>query len=169
MTRLVATGTATAAALLYLVGCSIITGGSLQLGGMIEMTNAFVPPHAGRRKKGTSNSARAATVPPTTMMTDSTNSVGNGVVDTRSFLLPEDNVRPIIKIGSGEKQKIINMFGLWAMVVSLLTGPPWLLAMKLVQRLENDQNRELFDMTGKIWAKTWLTLTNSYPSVSVSF
>jgi hypothetical protein len=81
--------------------------------------------------------------------------------------LSREDVKPIIKIGSGDKEKIINGFGLWAMFVSLLTGPPWMLAMKLVERLENDQHRELFDMTGKIWAKTWLTLTNSYPTVSV--
>ena len=92
----------------------------------------------------------------------------SATLDDTSYVLSDDEVRPIIKIGEGEKQKIINGFGMWAMVVSFLTGPPWMLAMKLVQRLENDQHRELFDMTGKIWAKTWLTLTNSYPTVSVS-
>ncbi|KAL3911674.1 MAG: hypothetical protein SGILL_007190, partial [Bacillariaceae sp.] len=77
-----------------------------------------------------------------------------------------EDVRPVITLGEGEKEKVINAFGLWCMFVSFLTGPPWMLAMKLVQRMENDTNRELFDMTGKIWAKSWLTLTNSYPTVS---
>jgi 1-acyl-sn-glycerol-3-phosphate acyltransferase len=91
---------------------------------------------------------------------------GNSNVDTRSFLLSKEDVKPIITLGEGEKEKVINAFGFWCMVVSFLTGPPWMLAMKLVQKMENDTHRELFDMTGKVWAKSWLTLTNSYPTIS---
>jgi 1-acyl-sn-glycerol-3-phosphate acyltransferase len=87
-------------------------------------------------------------------------------VDTRSFIMSKEDVKPIISVGKGDKEKVINAFGLWCMFVSLVTGIPWLLAMKLVHRMENDKNRELFDSTGKIWAKTWLTLTNSYPTIT---
>jgi hypothetical protein len=65
-------------------------------------------------------------------------------------------VKPFIKFGEGEKEKIINAFGLWCMFVSFLTGPPWMLAMNLVHKMEDDKHREMFDMTGKIWAKSWL-------------
>lgn len=87
-------------------------------------------------------------------------------IDTRSFLLSNEDIKPLITLGKGENEKIINAFGLWCMLVSILTGPLWMLAMKLVHRMENDENREMFDMTGKLWAKSWLTLTNCYPTVS---
>ena len=40
------------------------------------------------------------------------------------------------------------------------------MAMKLVERMDNDDNRSLYDKTGKIWSKTWLTMTNSYPTIT---
>lgn len=101
--------------------------------------------------------------------TSTSNVVGGSGIDTRSFVLSKEDLKPIIRIGTGDKEKIINGFGLWCMVVSLLTGPPWMMAMKVVQNLfddTQDKNRELFDKTGKVWAKTWLTLTNSYPTVT---
>ena len=39
-------------------------------------------------------------------------------------------------------------------------------AMKIVQNMENDEHRSLYDMTGKIWSKVWLTMTNCYPTVT---
>jgi 1-acyl-sn-glycerol-3-phosphate acyltransferase len=87
-------------------------------------------------------------------------------VDTRSFIMSKEDIKPLITLGKGDKEKIINLFGLWCMFVSFLTGPPWMMAMKFVEKMENDTHRELFDMTGKIWAKSWLTMTNSYPTVS---
>lgn len=138
--------------------------------GWVEMTTAFVPLSSTAATttktapyyhgKISRSIISLSTVPSSTTTKTTPN-------NSRSFVLSREDVKPIIKIGSGDKEKIINGFGLWAMFVSLLTGPPWMLAMKLVERLENDQHRELFDMTGKIWAKTWLTLTNSYPTVSV--
>jgi 1-acyl-sn-glycerol-3-phosphate acyltransferase len=41
-----------------------------------------------------------------------------------------------------------------------------MLAMKLVHRMEDDDNRQLYDTTGKIWSKTWLILINSYPTIT---
>jgi hypothetical protein len=91
----------------------------------------------------------------------------DGNVDSRSFIKSSEDINPIIRLGKGEKVKLINAFGLWCMVVSFFTGPIWMLAMKIVGRMgENDENRALYDKTGKIWAKTWLTMTNSYPTVS---
>lgn len=87
-------------------------------------------------------------------------------LDTRSFILSREEVNPIISFGKDDKEKVVNPFGLWCMLVSLITGPIWMLAMKLVHKMENDENRALYDMTGKIWAKSWLTMTNSYPTVS---
>jgi Acyltransferase len=87
-------------------------------------------------------------------------------LDTRSFLLSRDEVKPIVTFGKDDKEKVVNPFGLWCLFVSLITGPIWMFAMKMAQQIENDENRALFDMTGKIWARTWLTMTNSYPTVS---
>lgn len=87
-------------------------------------------------------------------------------VDSRSFVLPRDEVNPILTFGSDEKEKVVNAFGLWCLVVSLITGPVWMLAMKLVHRMEDDKNRSLYDRTGKIWSKVWLTMTDSYPTVT---
>eukprot|EP00529_Nitzschia_sp_RCC80_P000860 CAMPEP_0113482780 /NCGR_PEP_ID=MMETSP0014_2-20120614/23097_1 /TAXON_ID=2857 /ORGANISM="Nitzschia sp." /LENGTH=373 /DNA_ID=CAMNT_0000376311 /DNA_START=181 /DNA_END=1302 /DNA_ORIENTATION=- /assembly_acc=CAM_ASM_000159 len=144
----------------HISGCLFL----LLLGG-VEMSTAFVPkptPTSRSRSspatKSTSSAVSLSTVPTTTTTTATDNNT--------SYFLSRDEVKPIIKIGKGDKQKIINGFGLWAMAVSFLTGPPWLLAMKIVQRFDNDTHRELFDLTGKIWAKTWLTLTNSYPTIT---
>lgn len=87
-------------------------------------------------------------------------------LDTRSFQLSREEINPIISFGKDDKEKVVNGFGLWCLVVSLITGPIWMLAMKIVHRMEGDEHRALYDTTGKIWAKTWLTLTNSYPTIS---
>ena len=87
-------------------------------------------------------------------------------LDTRSFLLSREEVKPIFSFGKDGSEKVVNPFGLWCLFVSLITGPIWMLAMKVVHQMENDENRAMYDMTGKIWAKTWLTMTNSYPTVS---
>lgn len=88
-----------------------------------------------------------------------------------SFVLSKEETKPLIRIGEGEKEKIINAFGLWCAAVSLLTGPIWMAAMTVVnmmnqQNEEWDPHRAIYDTTGKIWAKTWLTMTNSYPTIS---
>jgi hypothetical protein len=90
----------------------------------------------------------------------------SGEVDSRSFVLSREEVKPLFSLGEGDKEKLVNGFGLWTLFVSILTGPIWMLAMKLVHRMEDDENRQLYDMTGKIWSKTWLTLTNSYPTIT---
>lgn len=88
-------------------------------------------------------------------------------IDTSSFMLRREEVAPILSFGEGEKEKLVNAHGLWCLVVSLITGPIWMLAMKLVHTMnEKDENRALYDKTGKIWSKAWLTATDSYPTVT---
>lgn len=91
--------------------------------------------------------------------------------DENSYFLEKEKVNALVKLGKGDSEKIINSFGAWCAFVSILTGPIWMMAMTLLnfmnERIENmDPNRALYDKTGKIWAKVWLTLTNSYPTVS---
>ena len=86
-----------------------------------------------------------------------------------TFALADDEIRPLIKLGKANK--VINAFGLWCMFVSLLTGPIWSAAMFLLHKLNQmnpdlDPVKALYDKSGKIWAKTWLTLTNSFPTAS---
>lgn len=88
-----------------------------------------------------------------------------------SFILSPEEVKPIITIGKGNKEKIVNGFGLVALGVSLVTGPIWMMAMMVVDKLaamdENfDPNKAMFDYTGKIWSRVWLMLTSCYPSIS---
>ena len=90
----------------------------------------------------------------------------NGKLDTKSYFLSREEINPLFSFGKDDEEKVVNPFGLWCLVVSLVTGPIWMLAMKLVHRMENDEDRAMFDMTGKIWSKTWLTMTNSYPTIT---
>jgi 1-acyl-sn-glycerol-3-phosphate acyltransferase len=89
-----------------------------------------------------------------------------------SYQLSTDEIHPIVRLSKGEKEKVINAFGLWCIVVTLLTTPLWALSMTLLNFVnqnispEFDPNRALYDKTGKIWAKAWLTLSNSYPTFS---
>ena len=87
-------------------------------------------------------------------------------VDTSSFILPKEEVNPLISFGEGEKEKVVNLFGVWCLIVSLITGPIWMAAMKIVHRMENDEHRAMYDMTGKIWSKVWLTMTNCFPTIT---
>lgn len=125
--------------------------------GLLENASAFVPSgfRIGQLEKVERISRLRAT-----------NLLGDRDLDSRSFVLSKEEVHPIISFGSEGKEKVVNAFGLWCLVVSIFTGPLWMLAMKLVHRMENDENRAMFDMTGKIWAKSWLTLVNSYPTIT---
>eukprot|EP00547_Thalassionema_nitzschioides_P004406 CAMPEP_0194200094 /NCGR_PEP_ID=MMETSP0156-20130528/855_1 /TAXON_ID=33649 /ORGANISM="Thalassionema nitzschioides, Strain L26-B" /LENGTH=328 /DNA_ID=CAMNT_0038925061 /DNA_START=196 /DNA_END=1182 /DNA_ORIENTATION=+ len=88
-----------------------------------------------------------------------------------SYTLSPGEVKPILRFGKGNKVKIVNSFGLLTLAVSLATGPIWMLAMMIVEKIsemdENfDPNRAIFDHTGKIWSRVWLTMTSSYPTIS---
>jgi 1-acyl-sn-glycerol-3-phosphate acyltransferase len=95
--------------------------------------------------------------------------------DQQDFSLTKEEAQPIFRIGSGEKEMIINGYGIWCAAVSIVTGIVWMVAMALVDTTINnnhhrgdkmDPHRAIFDSTGKIWAKTWLFLTGCYPTIT---
>lgn len=93
--------------------------------------------------------------------------------DTRneSYLLTETEINPIIRVGEGDKEKVINLHGLRCLLVSIFTCPIWAASMSLVSFMHSmnpdfDVNRDIYDRTGKIWSRTWLAMTDSYPSFS---
>ena len=87
----------------------------------------------------------------------------------QDFFIPSNQLsQPVWQLGSSSssssKSKSLNAFGLWCAAMCLLTGIPWTAAMTLVDTLvTNDDTKQLFDRTGRIWARAWLTLTNSMP------
>jgi len=88
-----------------------------------------------------------------------------------SYFIPKDQTNTILKFGSGEKQKIVNEFGLWCLAMCAITLPPWSVVMTLVDTVCNlqpnlDPNRSFYDYTGKIWSRLYLRLVNSYPAIS---
>lgn len=88
-----------------------------------------------------------------------------------SHVIPREQINALLKFGSGEKQKILNEFGLYTLFATVLTLPVWYLAMKAVDTIchlnrDLDPHRAVYDTTGKIWSKTFLRLIGSYPEVS---
>lgn len=88
-----------------------------------------------------------------------------------NFWLPPQEVNAVVTVGRAPKEKVINPFGLWCMVVTLVLCPIWYIALQLTEASYKisdawDPNREFFDGLGKIWAKCFLTLINSYPTFS---
>jgi 1-acyl-sn-glycerol-3-phosphate acyltransferase len=85
--------------------------------------------------------------------------------------LRPDQAGALFRFGSGDSEKIINAFGLYCAAVSIVTGLIWMAAMSLVglsinQQEKIDPHRAIFDRTGKVWAKVWLTLINNYPTIT---
>jgi 1-acyl-sn-glycerol-3-phosphate acyltransferase len=78
-----------------------------------------------------------------------------------NFRLSPQEVNAIVKLGSEPKTKVVNAFGLWCMAVSLVVCPIWYAALKLCSASYN-----ISDGLGKIWAKSFLALTASYPTFS---
>ncbi|GKY93216.1 hypothetical protein MPSEU_000289400 [Mayamaea pseudoterrestris] len=97
-------------------------------------------------------------------------SIQNDIRD-QDFRLADDQVNPIVRTGKGDKEKVINLHGIRCVLVSLLTCPIWAASMSLVAMMhkvnrEFDENRDIYDKTGKVWSRTWLAMTDSYPSFS---
>jgi 1-acyl-sn-glycerol-3-phosphate acyltransferase len=97
--------------------------------------------------------------------------VETAIIDEHSYVLSSEEVHPLIKFGKGDKEKIVNGFGLRALLATLITGPIWMMAMSIVQFILDrneklDPHRASFDKTGKIWAHLWLKLTDSTPTYS---
>lgn len=89
-----------------------------------------------------------------------------------SAVLSDAEVRPLIRLNKeSAKEKIVNAYGIWTLLVSLVTCPIWLLAMKIIDAVnklnkELDPNKEIYDGTGKIWSKFWLFLSGCYPTIT---
>jgi hypothetical protein len=125
----------------------------------VASTNAFVPSRGTKHRHLKSQLPAAIPLQP--------------LVDRRdgSFVLTDEQVKPIFRLGKGDKKVLLNAFGLWCAAVSVITLPIWSAAMFLVGRLGKinkkfDTDKAIYDRTGKIWAKIWLKMINSYPTFS---
>lgn len=66
---------------------------------------------------------------------------------------------------------MINPFGLYSIFITIILNPIWALAMFITDITCNafpnlDPNRAFYDYTGKVWSRTWLTIADSYPTIS---
>jgi len=88
----------------------------------------------------------------------------------KSFVLTEEQVGPVfkVKIGSKGSEKIINIFGAFTVLLTVVTGIIWSLAMTITEALDNDpdSDRAAYDYTGKLWSRLFMTVTNSYPEIN---
>jgi len=80
-------------------------------------------------------------------------------------------MNPLIKFDKNGKQKVLNATGLLHLAVIISTMPFWLFAMETLQWLgtnveDFDENRAMFDYSGKIWCRTYLSLTDCYPEIA---
>jgi len=90
---------------------------------------------------------------------------------TPSNVLSINEMKPLIKFNKNGKQKVLNATGLFHLAVIISTMPFWLFAMEILQWLGSnvedfDENRALFDYSGKIWCRTYLSLTDCYPEIA---
>jgi hypothetical protein len=91
-----------------------------------------------------------------------------------SFRIPREDVTPILRFGgkgNDNDEKIINAFGIWCLTVTMVTGAAWVAAMSILNWINQqfpawDPHRAIYDRTGKIWSKTYLRLTQSFPTQS---
>lgn len=88
-----------------------------------------------------------------------------------SCAMSEEEVAPLIRLNGSSGEKIINTWGLFCILVTLITCPIWSVTMYLVDAVcssneELDPNRSFYDYTGKIWSRVWLSIANSYPTIS---
>ena len=88
----------------------------------------------------------------------------------KSYVLTEEEVGPVVKlkIGSKGNDKIINIFGGFTVLVTIITGAVWSLAMTITEALDTNpnSNRAAYDYTGKIWSRIFMFVTNSYPEIN---
>lgn len=119
-----------------------------------------------------SSSSSSSSLSRTHHLKVSTSSVeGPEIGFDRSCMLSEEEVAPIIRLEGSSGEKVINLFGILCIMITLITCPIWSLAMYMVNAVcssneELDPNRSFYDYTGKIWARVWLSFLNSYPTIS---
>lgn len=93
-------------------------------------------------------------------------------VMSTSYVLDREEVNPLFALKEGTpKEKVVNSFGFFTLAISLMTGPIWMLAMMITDKVCNmnenlDPNRVFYDFTGKVWSRVWLTMSDSYPTFS---
>lgn len=96
----------------------------------------------------------------------------NEIEKEMSAVLSDDEVKPLIRLNKeSASEKVVNAYGLWTLFVSLATCPFWLVAMKIVDAVnksnpEMDPHKSIYDSTGKIWSKVWLSLSGCYPAIT---
>ena len=87
-------------------------------------------------------------------------------------ILPRSDIHPIIKLKEGApKEKFVNAHGLYCILVTIILNPIWAVAMWITDSVckafpDLDPNRAFYDYTGKVWSRLWLTVTDSYPTIS---
>jgi len=101
----------------------------------------------------------------------STNEEEPAVGLATNCVLSDEEIAPLFRIKGSSGEKLLNLFGIWGIIVSAITCPIWSLAMYLVNAVcsnndKLDPNRAVYDYTGKVWSRVWLSLTNSYPTIS---
>lgn len=90
----------------------------------------------------------------------------------KSFVLTKEEVAPLLVLEKeGGKEKWINAYGIVHIIAMIVTLPLWWSAMAITDSICNafpdlDPNRAFYDKTGKIWSKAYLTITNSFPTIS---
>ena len=57
-----------------------------------------------------------------------------------SFVRTKEECHPMIRIGNDEQEKIVNLYGIWCLFVSLMTFPIWIVAMTLVSAWTTNQH-----------------------------
>lgn len=133
---------------------------------LVEVTNAFAPPSSLLATKRSAVVASSSTLVPDAAVSEQPPGKDS------NFWIPPEKLRfKLLKFGKGGKLKVLNLYGLWVILVSLLTFPPWILALSLEQlhgkiNKKWDENRSVFDKIGKIWSKVWLKMIGSYPTQS---
>ena len=149
---------------LSLWGLLVFLGGSHH-----SVVLAFAPSHVSSTKITHTISGRHL------KLHSSIQSEGPKIGFEKSCLMKTEDIAPIVCLKEGTpKEKIVNAWGLYTIFVSLILNPIWALAMTITDAVcrifpDLDPNRSFYDMTGKIWSKSWLTLVRSYPSVSGDF
>mmetsp|Transcript_17961 Transcript_17961/g.26758 ORF Transcript_17961/g.26758 Transcript_17961/m.26758 type:complete len:381 (+) Transcript_17961:169-1311(+) len=104
------------------------------------------------------------------MMSQSSSQVPLSLQNRPSHVLSMDEIQPIFnfKSKSSGKDKVLNATGILHLAVIVSTMPFWMAAMKITEWLGNtiegfDNNRAKFDYTGKVWCRSYLSMTDSYP------
>lgn len=98
--------------------------------------------------------------------------VGPAIGFDGSCLMTREEIAPIITLKKGTpSEKFINAYGLYCILITIILNPIWSLAMTITDAIcrmfpDLDVHRSFYDKTGKIWSKVWLTLSDSFPSIS---